>query len=73
MPLYQVFCESCSADYSIQIHDQPDNKLPKFCGCCGTELDANSILEQKLEKVTDDWDDYDESLDSDGDWQWNER
>ena len=74
MPSFQIFCESCGADYSIEIFQDSQKRQPSFCACCGEKLDENSVAEQKGEQaVTDDWDVDDLDPDVIDDWRWTER
>jgi hypothetical protein len=64
--LYQVFCDACGCDYSVEI--QNENHVPKHCTACGTELDDSSVIEESEEFDADNWD-TDEILRDIDDWK----
>jgi hypothetical protein len=66
MTTFQVFCENCNSDYSI---DLPGEVKPEFCSVCGTELDESSYSEGEHGEWEDE--DFDKLLD-DTDWEWKD-
>jgi predicted amidophosphoribosyltransferase len=65
MTTFQVFCENCNSDYSI---DLPEEIKPGFCSVCGTELDESSYSEGEHEDWQDE--DFDKLLDDVDGWEW---
>lgn len=64
---YQVFCDSCGCDYSVEI--QNDSHTPKHCTSCGAELDDTSVVEEGEDfEGSGDWD-TDELLRDIDDWK----
>jgi hypothetical protein len=69
MSVFHIFCESCGADYSVDIFSDGEERQPKFCTCCGAEIDPTSIAEEDSSKIKDDWDDSDNDSPFDEDWR----
>lgn len=64
--LYQVFCDACGCDYSVEIQNQ--NLSPKYCTACSAELDDTSVVEEDEDFDGDDWE-TDELLKDIDDWK----
>jgi|694.fasta_scaffold22711_3 hypothetical protein len=62
MSIFHIFCESCGADYSLDIFFDGQKRQPKFCTCCGAEIDPSSIAEEESDKIKDDWNESDDDL-----------
>ncbi len=64
---FQVFCDACECDYSVEIQNQ--NIAPKYCTACGAELDDTSVVEEGENfGESDDWG-TDELLKDIDDWK----
>lgn len=50
MTSFEIYCESCKVDSSVQTELQP-----KFCPACGVEIDDGNIAEEEY------WKEWDES------------
>jgi hypothetical protein len=56
MTTYNVFCDSCSAEYSVTPLAGLDNTPPTNCAYCGSEIAEEAILEKNQEWSDDDFD-----------------
>lgn len=68
MTSFQIYCESCDTDSTIQIQDK--KKHADFCPVCGTELEELNVSEND-NVDEDEWMDklIDESLEDMDDWK----
>jgi len=53
MTTYNVFCDSCEAEFSITPLEGGDNTTPTHCSYCGSPVTEEAISETEDEE---DWD-----------------
>ena len=63
MTTYNVFCDSCAAEYSVTPLAGSDTR-PTHCAYCGSEIAEETILEKNQEWPEEDW----EKLIEDDEW-----
>ena len=63
MTTYNVFCDSCTAEYSVTPLAGSDTR-PTHCAYCGSEIAEETILEKNQEWPEEDW----EKLIEDDEW-----
>ena len=63
MTTYNVFCDSCTAEYSVTPLAGSDTP-PTNCAYCGSEIAEETILEKNQEWPEEDW----EKLIEDDEW-----
>jgi DNA-directed RNA polymerase subunit RPC12/RpoP len=56
MTTYNVFCDSCSAEYSVTPLAGLDNTPPTNCAYCGSTITEEAISEKDEEWTDEDWD-----------------
>lgn len=56
MSTYNVFCDSCEAEYSVTPLVGGDNTQPTHCSYCGTTIAEDAITEAEEEWTDEDWD-----------------
>ncbi len=47
MTTYNVFCDSCEAEYSVTPLEGGDNTVPSNCSYCGSTITEETISEKK--------------------------
>ena len=72
MSNYQISCDSCGAEYHIEVIVPGTESAPTFCACCGEELE--DVL--SIDALGDDDDDFDkwdklieDAFNDDSDWK----
>jgi NAD-dependent SIR2 family protein deacetylase len=63
MTTYNVFCDSCAAEYSVTPLAGSDTR-PTHCAYCGSEIAEETILERNEDWPAEDW----EKLIEDDEW-----
>lgn len=73
MSSHKIICESCDAEYTINI-DETELRVPKHCAFCGSDLPEDNVTTDEYDEWSDeDWDKLaDEGLDDD-DWKWEDK
>ena len=56
MTTYNVFCDSCEAEYSVTPLEGGDNTIPSNCSYCGSTITEEAISEKDKEWTDEDWD-----------------
>ena len=56
MTTYNVFCDSCEAEYSVTPLEGGDNTIPTNCSYCGSAITEEAISEKNEEWTDEDWD-----------------
>lgn len=56
MTTYNVFCDSCEAEYSVTPLEGADNTIPKHCSYCGLTITEEAISKKDKEWTDEDWD-----------------
>ena len=56
MTTYNVFCDSCEAEYSVTPSVGGDNTQPTRYSYCGTTIAEDAITEKDEEWTDEDWD-----------------
>ena len=56
MSKYNVFCDSCEAEYSVTPLEGGDNTLPTHCSYCGSTITEEAVSEKDEEWTDEDWD-----------------
>ena len=56
MTTYNVFCDSCEAEYSVTPLEGGDNTVPSNCSYCGSTVTEEAISEKDKEWTDEDWD-----------------
>lgn len=56
MTTYNVFCDSCEAEYSVTPLEGGDNTMPSNCSYCGSTITEEAISKKDKEWTDEDWD-----------------
>jgi hypothetical protein len=56
MTTYNVFCDSCEAEYSVTPLEGGDNTIPSNCSYCGSTITEEAISKKDKEWTDEDWD-----------------
>ena len=56
MTTYNVFCDTCEAEYSVTPLAGGDNTTPTHCSYCGSTVTEEAISEKDKEWTDEDWD-----------------
>lgn len=56
MTTYNVFCDSCEAEYSVTPLEGGDNTIPTNCSYCGSTITEEAISKRDKEWTDEDWD-----------------
>ena len=56
MTTYNVFCDSCEAEYSVTPLVGGDKTTPTHCAYCGSTITEEAISEKNEEWTDEDWD-----------------
>ena len=56
MTTYNVFCDSCEAEYSVTPLEGGDNTTPTHCSYCGSTITEEAISKKDKEWTDEDWD-----------------
>ena len=75
MSNYQILCDSCGAEYQIEIVVTGTELLPTFCACCGEDLEDVISIDalDHTDDLDDDWDKLIEDVfEEDDDWKERE-
>jgi len=56
MTTYNVFCDSCGAEYSVTPLEGGDNTIPSNCSYCGSTITEEAISKKDKEWTDEDWD-----------------
>ncbi len=56
MTTYNVFCDSCEAEYSVTPLEGGDNTVPSNCSYCGSTITEEAISKRDKEWTDEDWD-----------------
>jgi hypothetical protein len=56
MTTYNVFCDSCEAEYSVTPLEGRDNTIPSNCSYCGSTITEEAISKRDKEWTDEDWD-----------------
>jgi hypothetical protein len=56
MTTYNVFCDSCEAEYSVTPLEGGDNTVPSNCSYCGSTITEEAISKKDKEWTDEDWD-----------------
>ena len=74
MSNYQILCDSCGAEYQIEVVVTGTESIPTFCAYCGEELeDIVSVDALDHTGESDEWDKLIEDVyDEDDDWKERE-
>jgi hypothetical protein len=68
MTTYNVFCDSCEAEYSVTPLEGGDNTIPTNCSYCGSTITEEAVSEKDEEWTDEDWD----NLIEDDEWSSEE-
>jgi len=68
MTTYNVFCDTCEAEYSVTPLEGGDNTIPSNCSYCGSKITEEAVSEKDEEWTDEDWD----SLIEDDEWSSKE-
>ena len=56
MTTYNVFCDTCEAEYSVTPLEGGDNTMPSNCSYCGSTITEEAISKKDKEWTDEDWD-----------------
>ena len=56
MSTYNIFCDSCEAEYSVTPLEGGDNTIPSNCSYCGSTITEEAISKKDKEWTDEDWD-----------------
>ena len=56
MTTYNVFCDTCEAEYSVTPLEGGDNTIPSNCSYCGSTITEEAISKKDKEWTDEDWD-----------------
>jgi hypothetical protein len=56
MSTYNIFCDSCEAEYSVTPLAGGDKTIPTHCSYCGSTITEEAISEKDEEWADEDWD-----------------
>jgi hypothetical protein len=74
MSNYQILCDSCGAEYQIEIVETGTESVPIFCACCGEQLeDVVSVDALDYTDDSDEWDKLIEDVFDEDDEEWKDR
>ena len=56
MTTYNVFCDTCEAEYSVTPLEGGDNTIPSNCSYYGSTITEEAISKKDKEWTEEDWD-----------------
>ena len=54
MSTYNIFCDSCEAEYSVTPLEGGENTIPTHCSYCGSTITEEAISEKDKEWTDED-------------------